>query len=42
MKDKETVEELVAIEADLLRSEGIDPTWPGFADRSDDESDTQK
>jgi len=42
LKDKETVKELMTIEADLLRSEGIDPAWPGFADRSDDEPDTQK
>jgi hypothetical protein len=29
--------DVLAVEAELLRSEGIDPTWPGFADeRSDD------
>jgi hypothetical protein len=28
--DRESAEEILAIEAELLRSEGIDPTWPGF------------
>jgi hypothetical protein len=27
---KQDVEEILAIEADLLRSEGVDPRWPGF------------
>jgi hypothetical protein len=27
---KRDVEEILAIEADLLRSEGVDPRWPGF------------
>jgi hypothetical protein len=26
-------EDVLAVQAELLRSEGIDPTWPGF-DRS--------
>ncbi len=42
LKDKDTVKELMAIEAELLRSEGIDPAWPGFADRHDDEPGTKK
>ena len=29
---KQDVEEILAIEADLLRSEGVDPRWPGFPD----------
>lgn len=24
------LEDILAVEAELLRSEGIDPTWPGF------------
>lgn len=24
------MEDVLAVEAELLRSEGIDPTWPGF------------
>lgn len=29
------MEDVLAVEAELLRSEGIDPAWPGFeADRS--------
>jgi hypothetical protein len=24
------VQDVLAVEAELLRSEGIDPTWPGF------------
>jgi hypothetical protein len=26
----QSVEDILAVEADLLRSEGIDPVWPGF------------
>jgi len=26
----QTAEDVLAIQAELLRSEGIDPTWPGF------------
>jgi hypothetical protein len=28
--DRESVEKILAVEAELLRSEGIDPAWPGF------------
>jgi hypothetical protein len=28
--NKQTVEEIIAVEAELLRSEGVDPRWPGF------------
>lgn len=28
----QTIEDVLAIEAELLRSEGIDPKWPGFGD----------
>lgn len=32
LADKETVKDILAVEAELLRSEGIDPQWPGFPD----------
>ena len=28
------VQDVLAVEAELLRSEGIDPTWPGFEEPS--------
>jgi hypothetical protein len=28
--DRESVEKILAVEAELLRSEGLDPAWPGF------------
>lgn len=28
--DRQGVEKILAVEAELLRSEGIDPAWPGF------------
>jgi hypothetical protein len=31
--EHQTVQDVLAVEAELLRSEGIDPTWPGFSDR---------
>jgi hypothetical protein len=34
----QTIEDVLAIEAELLRSEGIDPMWPGFGDRPERES----
>jgi hypothetical protein len=30
VRDRETVDRILEIEAELLRSEGIDPAWPGF------------
>jgi hypothetical protein len=27
------VEDVLAVQAELLRSEGIDPTWPGFEEQ---------
>ena len=30
--DKVTVDDVLALEASLLRSEGLDPAWPGFDD----------
>ncbi len=34
--NKDDVSEIMAVEAELLRSEGIDPTWPGFQDPADE------
>lgn len=31
----QTIEDVLAIEAELLRSEGIDPKWPGFGDKTE-------
>ena len=30
VRDRQAVEQILAVEADLLRSEGIDPAWPDF------------
>lgn len=30
VKDRKSVEEILEVEAELLRSEGIDPAWPGL------------
>jgi len=41
VRDRERVEKILAVEAELLRSEGIDPAWPGFPEREpgkDDEA----
>jgi hypothetical protein len=32
--EDQRVEDVLAVQAELLRSEGIDPTWPGFGDGS--------
>jgi hypothetical protein len=38
----QTIEDVLALEAELLRSEGIDPKWPGFGDKSaQDEPDSR-
>lgn len=29
--DDQQVQDVLAVEAELLRSEGIDPSWPGYA-----------
>lgn len=28
--EDQSMEDILAVEAELLRSEGIDPAWPGF------------
>jgi hypothetical protein len=30
VRDRERVEKILAVEGELLRSEGIDPAWPGL------------
>lgn len=40
VQDRRSVEKILATEAELLWSEGIDPAWPGFPEhkpRDDDE-----
>jgi hypothetical protein len=36
LTSKDAVQEILAVEADLLRGEGIDPAWPGFAEATDE------
>lgn len=31
--DDQRIEDVLAVEAELLRSEGINPAWPGFGDK---------
>lgn len=33
LAEDQRVEDVLAVDAELLRSEGIDPTWPGFSER---------
>lgn len=39
VRDRERVEKILAVEAELLRSEGIDPAWPGFPEREQGQDD---
>jgi hypothetical protein len=32
LSEEHGIKEVLAVEAELLRSEGIDPEWPGFPD----------
>ena len=34
LSDEHGMREVLEVEADLLRSEGIDPEWPGFHEDS--------
>jgi hypothetical protein len=39
VRDRNSLDKILAVEAELLRSEGIDPAWPGFPDdHPDDEN----
>lgn len=33
--EDQQVEDVLAVQAELLSSEGIDPAWPGFSDSTD-------
>lgn len=41
LSNKESAKEILAVEAELLRSEGIDPRWPGFR-KAEQDPDEQK
>ena len=41
LSNKESAKEILAVEAELLRSEGIDPRWPGFRE-AEQEPDEQE
>ncbi len=36
LRGEQRIEDILAAEAELLRTEGIDPQWPGFAKPRDD------
>ena len=36
LTSKDAVKEILVVEADLLRSEGIDPAWPGFPETTEE------
>ena len=38
LRDKDAVADILAVEAELLRSEGVDPRWPGFVPTGNDEN----
>ena len=42
VSSKEEAEEILAVEAELLRSEGVDPRWPGFAEQPPQEHEQQR
>ena len=41
LANKRVVEEIMAVEAELLRSEGIDPRWPGFPEAEHEQDEEQ-
>ena len=41
LANKQTVEEIIAVEAELLRSEGVDPRWPGFPEAEEEHDEKQ-
>jgi hypothetical protein len=41
LKNKDEVREIMEVEAALLRSEGIDPRWPGFPQPTDEQDDSE-
>jgi hypothetical protein len=32
LNDNQRIEDILAVQEDLLRSEGVDPRWPGFGE----------
>jgi len=36
LTSKDALKEILAVAAELLRSEGIDPAWPGFAETTEE------
>lgn len=40
LKDKNSVANILSVEAELLRSEGIDPRWPGFPENNNQHDQT--
>ncbi|MGH2900530.1 MAG: hypothetical protein ACRDMZ_17785 [Solirubrobacteraceae bacterium] len=41
LANKQTVEDIIAIEAELLRSEGVNPRWPGFPEAEQEHDEEQ-
>jgi hypothetical protein len=35
LPDGKTMQDILRMDAELLASEGLDPTWPGFGERRD-------
>jgi hypothetical protein len=40
LSDEQRIEQILAVQEELLRSEGVDPTWPGFDSSTDDHEDS--
>lgn len=37
LRDEQRIEDILAVEEELLRSEGVDPRWPGFGAPADND-----
>lgn len=37
LPEGKTMQDVLRMDAELLASEGLDPTWPGFDDKSDED-----
>ena len=42
LSEEQRIEDILAVEEDLLRSEGVDPRWPGFGPSADKDEDRRK
>jgi hypothetical protein len=40
LSEQQRMQDVLAVEAELLRSEGVDPRWPGFGEEEDDSRET--